>query len=256
MLTRRQVLAGSVLAAGAASTLVSARFASGQAAAVPAATPAPTAAPAPAPAAGPFTLPKLPYAFDALEPHIDAQTMMIHHDKHHATYVNKLNDAVAGKPELAGKSVEQLVGDLAAVPEAVRNAVRNHGGGHANHSLFWQIMAPGAPSRPSGELAKAIDKTFGSYDKLAEQMTASAASVFGSGWAWLSLAKDKTLGLETTPNQDNPWMAGKTPLLGIDVWEHAYYLKYQNRRPDYIAAWLKVVNWDFVSAEYKKALGA
>lgn len=255
MLTRREVLVGSVVAAGAASTLVSARFAGAQATTPPSA--APTVTPAPAPAAtGPFTLPKLPYAYDALEPNIDAQTMTIHHDKHHATYVAKLNAAVEGKPELAGKTVEQLVSNLAAVPESVRTAVRNHGGGHANHSLFWQIMAPGAPSQPTGELKTAIDKTFGSYDKFAEQLASSAAGVFGSGWAWLSLAKDKTLGLETTPNQDNPWMAGKTPLLGIDVWEHAYYLKYQNRRPDYIAAWLKVINWDFISAEYKKALAA
>lgn len=254
MLTRREVLVGSVVAASAASTLVSSPFASAQATSASKAAPAaatPAAAPAPS---GPFTLPKLPYAYDALEPNIDAQTMTIHHDKHHATYVAKLNAAVEGKPELAGKTVEQLVSNLAAVPESVRTAVRNHGGGHANHSLFWQIMAPGAPSKPSGELAKAIDKTFGSYDKFAEQLTTSAANVFGSGWAWLSVGKDKSLGLETTPNQDNPWMEGKTPLLGIDVWEHAYYLKYQNRRPDYIAAWLKVINWDFISGEYKKAM--
>ena len=249
-MTRREVLVGTVVAAGAARTLLSASSAAAQATTV---SKSPTPA-APA-ASGPFSLPKLPYAYDALEPHIDAQTMMIHHDKHHAAYVNKLNDAVAGKPELAGKSVEQLVSNLAAVPESVRTAVRNHGGGHANHSLFWQIMAPGAPSKPSAEFAKAIDKTFGSYDKFVEKLSTSAAGVFGSGWAWLSIGKDKALDLSTTPNQDNPWMEGKTPLLGIDVWEHAYYLKYQNRRPDYIAAWLKVINWDFVSAEYKKAMG-
>ena len=249
-MTRREVLVGTVVAAGAARTLLSASSAAAQATTV-SKSPTPAAAPA---ASGPFSLPKLPYAYDALEPHIDAQTMMIHHDKHHAAYVNKLNDAVAGKPELAGKSVEQLVSNLAAVPESVRTAVRNHGGGHANHSLFWQIMAPGAPSKPSAELAKAIDKTFGSYDKFVEKLSTSAAGVFGSGWAWLSIGKDKALDLSSTPNQDNPWMEGKTPLLGIDVWEHAYYLKYQNRRPDYIAAWLKVVNWDFVSAEYKKAM--
>lgn len=251
-MTRREVLVGSVIAAAGASTLFTVSSSGAQEATATKA--APAAAPPAAPAAGPFTLPKLPYAFDALEPHIDAQTMMIHHDKHHATYVNKLNDAVAGKPELAGKTVEQLVGNLAAVPEAVRTAVRNHGGGHANHSLYWQVMAPGAPSKPSAELAKAIDKAFGTYDKFAEKLSTSAAGVFGSGWAWLSVGKDKALDLSTTPNQDNPWMEGKTPLLGIDVWEHAYYLKYQNRRPDYIAAWLKVINWDFVSAEYKKAL--
>ena len=256
MLTRREVLVGSVVAAGAAGTLVSSRFANAQTTTT-AAPAAPPAAPAAAPAAtGPFTLPKLPYAYDALEPNIDAQTMMIHHDKHHAAYVAKLNAAVEGKPELAGKTVEQLVSNLAAVPESVRSAVKNQGGGHANHSLFWQIMAPGAPSHPTGELKAAIDKTFGSYDKFAEQLATSAAGVFGSGWAWLSVDKDKALALTVTANQDNPWMEGKTPLLGIDVWEHAYYLKYQNRRPDYIAAWLKVINWDFISAEYKKTLAA
>ena len=249
-MTRREVLVGTVVAAGAARALLSASSVAAQATTV-SKSPVPATAPA---TSGPFSLPKLPYAYDALEPHIDAQTMMIHHDKHHAAYVNKLNDAVAGKPELAGKSVEQLVSNLAAVPESVRTAVRNHGGGHANHSLFWQIMAPGAPSKPSADLAKAIDKSFGSYDKFAEKLSTSAAGVFGSGWAWLSVGKDKALDLSTTPNQDNPWMEGKSPLLGIDVWEHAYYLKYQNRRPDYIAAWLKVVNWDFVSTEYKKAM--
>jgi superoxide dismutase, Fe-Mn family len=255
MLTRREVLVGSVVAAGAASSFLSASSAGAQATSASKAAPAATPAAAPA-ASGPFTLPKLPYAYDALEPHIDAQTMTIHHDKHHAAYIAKLNAAVEGKPELAGKTVEQLVSNLSAVPESVRSAVKNQGGGHANHSLFWKIMAPGAPSKPSGELKAAIDKTFGSYDKFAEQLATSATGVFGSGWAWLSVDKDKALALTVTANQDNPWMEGKTPLLGIDVWEHAYYLKYQNRRPDYIAAWLKVINWDFVSAEYKKALAA
>ncbi len=249
MITRREVLVGSVVAAGAAS--VASRLLSPLSAYAEDAAPAAAAAPA---ASGPFTLPKLPYAYDALEPHIDAQTMMIHHDKHHAGYVAKLNAAVEGKPELAGKTVEQLVGNLSAVPESVRTAVRNNGGGHANHSLFWQVMAPGAPSKPSAELAKAIDKAFGTHDKMAEQMASAAGSVFGSGWAWLTLGKDKSLALETTPNQDNPWMEGKTPLLGIDVWEHAYYLKYQNRRADYIAAWMKIINWNFVSGEFKKAM--
>jgi len=260
MLTRREVLVGSVVAAGAAGTLVSSRFANAQGT-PPAPTPAaPPAAPAAAPATpvapaatGPFTLPKLPYAYDALEPNIDAQTMMIHHDKHHAAYIAKLNAAVEGKPELAGKTVEQLVSNLAAVPESVRSAVKNQGGGHANHSLFWQIMAPGAPSQPTGELKAAIDKTFGSYDKFAEQLATSAAGVFGSGWAWLSVDKDKALALSVTANQDNPWMEGKTPLLGIDVWEHAYYLKYNNRRPDYLAAWWNVVNWKVAEDRFNRA---
>ncbi len=241
-LSRREILVGSA-AAVAASYASSVAFAQAPAAA--------TAAPAP-PAAGAFALPPLPYAFDALEPYIDAQTMQIHHDKHHAGYVAKLNDAVAGHPELAGKSVEELVANLAAVPEAVRTAVRNNGGGHANHSLFWQVMAPKAGGKPMGELAAAVDKSFGSWDKFAEGFTKAALGVFGSGWAWLAMAPDKGLAIESSPNQDSPWMAGKTPLFGIDVWEHAYYLKYQNRRADYIAAWMNVLHWDLISARYAK----
>ncbi len=212
----------------------------------------PGMSPAQAAPAAPFSLPALPYAFDALEPHIDAETMQIHHDRHHQGYVNNLNAAVAKAPELAGKPVEAIVGNLSAVPEAIRTAVRNNGGGHANHSLFWQVMTKGPAGKPAGELAKAIDTKFGSLASFQDQFTKAALSVFGSGWAWLSLTKSKELVIETTPNQDNPWMSGNTPILGLDVWEHAYYLKYQNKRADYIAAWHNVVNWDFVSERYRE----
>ncbi len=201
---------------------------------------------------GPFTLPPLPYAFDALEPYIDAQTMQIHHDRHHGAYVNNLNAAVAKHPSLAGKTVEELMRDLQAVPEDVRTAVRNNGGGHINHSLFWELMKKNPGGKPVGELAKAIDRRFGSFASFQDQFTKAALGVFGSGWAWLSLDASKELLIETSPNQDNPWMKGNTPVLGIDVWEHAYYLKYQNRRADYVAAWWNVVNWDFVSGRYRK----
>ena len=219
-------------------------------------------APAPAPAAakppdaptGPFVLPPLGYAFDALEPHIDAQTMQIHHDKHHAAYVNNLNKAVAGQPELAKKSVEDLLRDLNAVPEAIRTAVRNQGGGHANHTLLWTSLKKGGASSPSGALAEAVNKSFGSFATFQEKLTQAAASVFGSGWAWLT-AQGAQLAVETTPNQDSPISAGRTPLLGIDVWEHAYYLKYQNRRAEYLTAFLQVVDWDAVSARYAKVKG-
>lgn len=211
------------------------------------------AQPAPPPAADAFKLPPLPYAFDALEPHLDAQTMQIHHDKHHAAYVTNLNKAVAGQAALAGKSVEELVRNLHSVPEAVRTAVRNHGGGHVNHTFFWQLLARNAPAKPTGELAGAIDKKFGSFDAFKEQFTKAATGVFGSGWAWLTLDADKQLRIEATPNQDTPLTAGRSPVLGIDVWEHAYYLKYQNRRPDYVAAFYNVINWDFVAETYKQA---
>ncbi|HXG31767.1 MAG TPA: superoxide dismutase [Bryobacteraceae bacterium] len=201
---------------------------------------------------GPFTLPPLPYAFDALEPYIDAQTMQIHHDRHHGAYVNNLNAAVAKHPSLAGKTVEELMRNLQAVPEDVRTAVRNNGGGHINHSLFWELMKKNPGGKPAGELAKAIDRRFGSFASFQDQFTKAALGVFGSGWAWLSLDASKELLIETSPNQDNPWMKGNTPVLGIDVWEHAYYLKYQNRRADYVAAWWNVVNWDFVSERYRK----
>ncbi len=203
-----------------------------------------------------YELPELGYANDALEPHIDARTMEIHHDKHHAAYVGKVNDAIAGKPELEGKTIEELISDLGSVPEDIRGAVRNNGGGHANHSLFWKVIAPGGVSAPEGELAAAIDAAFGSLEAMKEKFAAAGATRFGSGWAWLAAKSDGTLCVVSTPNQDNPLMGeaadccGCAPLLGLDVWEHAYYLNYQNRRPDYIAAFWNVVNWDVVAANY------
>ena len=193
------------------------------------------------------TLPALAYAFEALEPHIDAQTMQIHHGKHHQAYVNNLNAAVEKAPEIASWSLEQLSRDIAKVPEAVRGAVRNNGGGHWNHSLFWQLMAPGKGGEPTGKLADGMKAAFGDFAKFKEQFAAAGVGRFGSGWAWLLLDGGK-LSIVSTPNQDNPLMDGKHALLGLDVWEHAYYLKYQNRRPDYIAAWWNVVNWDAVAA--------
>ena len=196
-----------------------------------------------------FELPKLPYAVDALEPYIDAQTMTIHHDKHHQTYVTNLNGAIEKHPELAGKSLEALLKDLNAVPEDVRLAVRNQGGGVWNHSMFWEIMAPKAGGTPKGELAKAIDASFKSFDAFKEEFTKAAIGRFGSGWAWL-VKKGSGLAVVSTANQDNPMSEGATPILTIDVWEHAYYLKYQNRRADYIAAWWSVVNWDTVASRF------
>lgn len=197
-----------------------------------------------------FELPKLAYAYDALEPHIDARTMEIHHTKHHNTYVTTLNGAVEKTPELAGKSLEELLSDLNVVPESVRTVVRNHGGGTYNHNLFWEIMGPNAGGAPSGELASAIDSAFGSFDAFKEEFTKAATTRFGSGWAWL-VKKGDGLAVVSTANQDNPLSDGSAPILGIDVWEHAYYLNYQNRRPDYISAWWNVVNWDAVAAKYK-----
>ena len=188
----------------------------------------------------------LPYAFDALEPHIDAQTMQIHHGKHHAAYVNNLNAALEKHPELQGKSAEDLIKDLNAVPEAIRTAVRNNGGGHVNHTMFWQIMGPGAGGAPTGKLADAINGAFGSFDAFKDLIQKAGATRFGSGWAWLVEANGK-LAVESTANQDNPMMDGKRPIMGVDVWEHAYYLKYQNRRPDYLAAWWNVINWNEVA---------
>lgn len=192
-------------------------------------------------------LPPLPYAHDALEPHIDALTMEIHHGKHHQAYVNNVNKALEAHPDLANRSIEDLIRDLRSVPDGIRVAVRNNGGGHANHSLFWASMGPGKGGAPSGRLADAISSTFGSFDAFKEKFTAAAATRFGSGWAWL-VSNGGTLEVLSTPNQDSPLMEGKTPLLGLDVWEHAYYLKYQNRRPDYITAWWNVVDWDAVAA--------
>ncbi|MHC4939238.1 MAG: superoxide dismutase [Planctomycetota bacterium] len=193
------------------------------------------------------TVPPLPYSPDALEPHIDAQTMTIHHDKHHAAYVSKLNAAIEKHPELGDKSALELITDLDAIPEDIRGAVRNHGGGHVNHSLFWTILGPDGGGTPTGGLIKAIDESFGSFDTFKEQFSAAAGGVFGSGWAWLCVGGDGKLKITTTANQDNPvFTDGSLPILGIDVWEHAYYLKYQNRRPDYIGAFFNVINWEQV----------
>jgi Fe-Mn family superoxide dismutase len=198
----------------------------------------------------PFALPPLPYDYTALEPHIDEQTMRIHHDKHHAAYVNNLNAALEGHDDLLAMPITTLIADLQQVPEAKRTAVRNNGGGHANHTLFWEIMTPGGASAPEGDLAKAIDATFGSFAAFQEQFAKACATRFGSGWGWLSRAADGTLRIESTANQDSPVMEGRTPLLGCDVWEHAYYLHYQNRRPDYVAAWWNVVNWTEVGRRF------
>jgi Fe-Mn family superoxide dismutase len=197
-----------------------------------------------------FELPPLPYAKDALEPHIDAQTMEIHHDKHHNAYVTNLNKALDGHPELQSKSLEDLLKSLDSLPEAIRAAVRNNGGGHWNHTFFWQIMAPNAGGAPTGDLANAINAAFGSFDNLKTQFNAAGAGRFGSGWAWLLVNPDGSVSITSTPNQDTPISEGKTPILGVDVWEHAYYLKYQNRRPDYLAAWWNVVNWPEVAKRY------
>jgi Fe-Mn family superoxide dismutase len=211
---------------------------------------------APAAAAeGVFKLPPLGYDYDALEPFIDAETMKIHHSKHHAAYVSRLNQAVAAAPELGKKTIEDILADLNAVPEAVRTDVRNHGGGHANHALFWQTLKKNENGKPVGELAKGIDSTFGSLEKFHETLATAATKVFGSGWAWL-IWKDKKLVIETTANQDSPYSSKGVPLLGIDVWEHAYYLKYQNRRPEYLKAFQNVINWDFVSERYSKVAKA
>lgn len=197
----------------------------------------------------PFTLPPLPYAYDALEPHIDAKTMEIHHTKHHQAYVNNLNAAIEKAPELQGKSLDDLIKGINSVPEAVRTAVRNNGGGHWNHSMFWQLMGPGKGGEPSGKLGTAIKSAFGDFAKFKEQFAAAAAGRFGSGWAWLVNDGGK-LSITSTPNQDTPLMEGKNAILGLDVWEHAYYLKYQNRRPDYVTAWWNTVDWDAVAKRF------
>lgn len=199
-----------------------------------------------------FQLPALPYANDALEPHIDAQTMEIHHDRHHNTYVTNLNAALENAPELQGKTLEDLIANLDAVPESIRTAVRNNGGGHANHSLFWEVIGPNGGGQPTGALADAINSELGGFDKFKEDFAKAATTRFGSGWAWL-VVKDGKLAVTSTPNQDSPIMEGQTPLLGLDVWEHAYYLKYQNKRPDYISAFWNVVNWEEVGKRYDNA---
>ncbi len=259
MMTRRHALKTTAFVAAAVATVPGAI-----------AQPAPTTAPV----SGPFTLPPLPYPFDALEPHIDARTMEIHHDKHHAAYVANLNKAVADYPDVGKKFVEELVANLNTVPEKIRITVRNNGGGHYNHSLFWQMMKKNGGGEPTGELAKVITKSFGSFANFRSKFTEAATKVFGSGWVWLAAAGPDSAWIETTPNQDSPiipsplppeaqafmkdfniaspGVSAKFPLLSLDVWEHAYYLKYQNKRADYIAAWWNVVNWDFVAERYAK----
>jgi Fe-Mn family superoxide dismutase len=197
-------------------------------------------------------LPSLPYDAAALEPHIDATTMQIHHGKHHAAYVSKLNDAIAKHPELEGKSAEDLIKNLAAIPDDIRGAVRNNGGGHVNHTMFWEIMGPGKGGAPSGKIGDAITGAFGSFDAFKEQFNNAAATRFGSGWAWL-VSSGGTLSVESTANQDNPMSDGKHPVMGVDVWEHAYYLKYRNVRPDYVTNWWNVVNWDQAAENFAAA---
>jgi Fe-Mn family superoxide dismutase len=197
-----------------------------------------------------FELPALPYAPNALEPHVDARTMEIHHGKHHKAYTDNLNKALEGQADLQGKSVEWLLQNLNSLPEGIRNAVRNNGGGYLNHNLFWHIMGPNAEGRPTGDLAAAIDAAFGSFDNFKSQFKTAATGRFGSGWAWLVVERGGGLSITSTPNQDTPVMEGKTPILGLDVWEHAYYLNYQNRRPDYVDAWWNVVNWANVAELY------
>jgi len=238
MMNRRQAIKTTALASAAFATLPGAM--------------AQTNSSAPAAAGGPFTLPPLPYAYDALEPHIDAHTMEIHHDRHHAAYVANLNKAVANI-DIGGKlTVEELLKDLNAVPENIRAAVRNNGGGHYNHSLFWLMMKKDGGGEPTGDLAKAIDASFGNFGAFKEKFTEASTKVFGSGWTWL-VADSGKLKIVSTPNQDTPLSTGQIPFLGLDVWEHAYYLKHQNKRVDYIADWWNVVNWDFVSECYAKA---
>jgi Fe-Mn family superoxide dismutase len=242
MMTRRQAIKTTALASAALATLPDAIAQTN------------SATPVAVTANGPFTLPPLPYAYDALEPFIDVETMHIHHDKHHAAYVANLNKAVAEFPDVGTMPVEDLLKDLNAIPEKIRTAVRNQGGGHYNHSLFWQMLKKDG-GEPTGALNMAIDQHFGSFNKFKEDWTKAAVGQFGSGWAWLVVDGDKKLSIEPTANQDSPISQGKQPLLGIDVWEHAYYLKYQNRRPEYVAAFFHIINWDFVSERYKQSVG-
>jgi Fe-Mn family superoxide dismutase len=200
-----------------------------------------------------FTLPPLPYDYSALEPHIDAQTMQIHHGKHHQAYITNLNNALKDHADLQGKTVEQLITNLDSVPESIRTAVRNNGGGHFNHSLFWQVMGPNAGGEPTGAVADAINAELGGYAAFKEAFTKAGLTRFGSGWAWLAVGKDGKLAVSSSPNQDSPLMEGATPILGNDVWEHAYYLNYQNRRPDYLAAWFNLINWAEVNRRYQAA---
>lgn len=198
-----------------------------------------------------YQLPPLPYAYNALEPYIDEETMRLHHDAHHAAYVNNLNAAVEKHSELFNRSPEELIRNLQSIPEDIRTVVRNNGGGHVNHTMFWEIMGPNAGGQPTGALASAIDKAFGGFEQLKQQVSQAAITRFGSGWGWLSMEADGTLRVESTLNQDNPLMEGRLPILGIDVWEHAYYLKYRNRRPEYVNAWWNTVNWEAVAKRYE-----
>lgn len=241
MITRRHALKTIAIGSGAAALGASVIF--GQAAA-PATTPAPEAE-------GVFKLPPLGYDYDALEPFIDAETMKIHHDKHHAAYVSKLNQALAKAPGMEKQSIEEILANIDKLPEELRKDVRNHGGGHANHTIFWQILKKNEKGMPTGELAKAITKTFGSFQKFQEQFADASMKVFGSGWVWL-VWRAKKLELQSTPNQDSPLMTAGTPLLGIDLWEHAYYLKHQNRRAEYVQAFTQVINWDLISERHSK----
>jgi superoxide dismutase, Fe-Mn family len=200
-----------------------------------------------------YELPPLPYPFNALEPHIDAKTMEIHHDKHHQAYITNANNALKDHSDLAAKPVDQLIADLNQLPESIRTVVRNNAGGHSNHTFFWKIMAPNAGGKPKGKLAEAIDSTFGGFDQFKEKFQAAAVGRFGSGWAWLVVGKDGKLAITSTPNQDSPIMEGLKPVLGVDVWEHSYYLLYQNRRPDYLKAWWNVVNWDQAEKNFDAA---
>jgi Fe-Mn family superoxide dismutase len=237
MMTRRHAIKTTALVAAACAVATGRTF--GQAAAAP---------------TGPFVMPPLPYPFDALEPHIDARTMEIHHDRHHKTYVDNLNKAVAEAPELNKQPIEYLLKNVNSVPEKVRTAVRNSGGGHYNHSLFWQMMKKGGGGEPKGDLAKAIEKSFGNFADFKTKFADAATKVFGSGWAWL-VVQQGALAIQSTPNQDNPVSQGAQPLLGLDVWEHAYYLKYQNKRADYITAWWNVANWDFAADRFARIKG-
>ena len=202
-----------------------------------------------------YEVPPLPYAYNALEPHVDDQTMHLHHDKHHAAYVTKLNGAVEKHPDLQKKSPEELIRNLNSLPDDIRGVVRNNGGGHVNHTMFWQIMGPNKGGAPGGAIAQAIDKAFGSFDAFKEKFEAAGVNQFGSGWAWLVRTKSGELQVKSTPNQDNPMMNGEFPVFGNDVWEHAYYLKYQNRRPDYLKAWWNVVNWDEINKRLSQVDG-
>jgi superoxide dismutase, Fe-Mn family len=202
--------------------------------------------------AHPFELPDLPYAFDALEPHIDARTMEIHHDRHHKAYTDKLNEAIGKHEDWKGQEIEDILRNIAKVPEDIRTAVRNNGGGYANHALFWEIMSPDGGGEPGGELGDAIRSTFGSFSDFKDKVSGAAAGQFGSGWGWL-VVSGGDLKVYSTPNQDSPYMSGDTPILGVDVWEHAYYLKYQNKRPEYLSAWWNTVHWDAVAERYAQA---